>query len=72
MSPEWGSISPEYSPTKYSGAKWFYPDIFFFGTCKAKGIDPYEWLVDTLNKIPSHPVNRIQGLVSGDILKNEE
>jgi len=44
----------------------------FLGKCKAKGIDPYEWLVDTLNKIPFHPINRIHGLVPGDILKNEE
>ena len=43
----------------------------FFGTCKAKGINPYDWLVDTLNKIPSHPINRIQDLLPGYIQIND-
>ncbi|MCO6459812.1 MAG: transposase domain-containing protein [Saprospiraceae bacterium] len=43
----------------------------FCGTCKAKGINPYEWLADTLNKILSQPVNRIHGLLQGYIPKND-
>jgi len=36
-----------------------------FATCKAKGINPYEWLADTLKKIASHPINRIEELLPG-------
>ncbi|QLH29758.1 MAG: transposase domain-containing protein [Candidatus Parvibacillus calidus] len=46
-------------------------DIYFCGTCKAKGINPYEWLADTLNKIALHPINQIHELVPGYIPKNE-
>ena len=41
-----------------------------FCTCKAKGINPCEWLVDTLNKIPSHLINRIHELFTGYKQKN--
>ncbi len=34
-----------------------------FGTCKLHGIDPYGWLKNILQKIPSHPINRIQDLL---------
>ena len=34
-----------------------------FGTCKLHGIEPYGWLKNTLQKIPSHPINRIQELL---------
>lgn len=37
----------------------------FFGTCRMHDINPYEWLVDTLNKIPLHPVSRIHELLPG-------
>ncbi|MCO6459814.1 MAG: transposase domain-containing protein [Saprospiraceae bacterium] len=43
----------------------------FLGTCKAKGINPFEWLADTLNKIPFHPINRIHELVPGYLQKND-
>jgi transposase len=36
-----------------------------FATCKAKGINPYEWLADTLKKIAAHPINRIEELLPG-------
>ncbi|MCO6459815.1 MAG: transposase domain-containing protein [Saprospiraceae bacterium] len=42
-----------------------------FSTCKAKGVNPYEWLIDTRIKIPAHLINRIHELLPGDILKNE-
>lgn len=34
-----------------------------FATCKAKGINPYEWLSETLKKIATHPINRIEELL---------
>ena len=41
--------------------------IFYslFATCKAQGINPYTWLAETLKKIGSHPVNRIEELLPG-------
>jgi transposase len=36
-----------------------------FATCKAKGINPYEWLAETLRKIATHPINRIEELLPG-------
>ena len=35
----------------------------FLGTCKLNDIEPYEWLKSTLEKIPDHPVNRLQELL---------
>ncbi|QLH30713.1 MAG: transposase domain-containing protein [Candidatus Parvibacillus calidus] len=42
-----------------------------FYTCKAKEIKSYVWHVDTLNRILSHPVNRIQELILGYIQTND-
>jgi len=36
-----------------------------FATCKAKDINPYEWFAETLRKIATHPVNRIEELLPG-------
>ena len=33
------------------------------GTCKANGINPFEWLKVTLKKLHSHPVSRIKELL---------
>lgn len=33
------------------------------GTCKMNGVDPSEWLHDVLERIPTHPVNRIGELL---------
>jgi transposase len=33
------------------------------GTCKAHGIEPYAWLKNILQRIPSHPINRIKELL---------
>ncbi len=33
------------------------------GTCKLHGINPFEWLRDTLQKINDHPINRIHELL---------
>jgi hypothetical protein len=33
------------------------------GTCKAHGINPYDWLTDVLRRLSSHPINRIRELL---------
>ena len=33
------------------------------GTCKAHGINPFEWLSDILRRPPTHPINRIKELL---------
>lgn len=33
------------------------------GTCKMHGIEPYNWLRNTLEKIATHPINRIKELL---------
>ena len=33
------------------------------GTCKMHAIEPYAWLKDVLEKIPSHPINKIKDLL---------
>jgi transposase len=35
----------------------------FLGTCKINNVNPFEWLRDTLEKIPAHPVNQLQILL---------
>jgi transposase len=33
------------------------------GTCKMHGIEPYTWLKDVLQRIATHPINRVQELL---------
>ena len=35
----------------------------FLGTCKINNINPYKWLEDVLNRIPNHPVNKLEELL---------
>lgn len=35
----------------------------FFATCKTNNINPYEWLIDVLKKIPEHKVNNLEVLL---------
>jgi transposase len=35
----------------------------FLGTCKINNINPYDWLEDILNRIPTHPVNKLETLL---------
>ena len=41
--------------------------IFYslLATCKAQGINPLTWLAETLRKIATHPINRIEELLPG-------
>jgi transposase len=34
-----------------------------FATCRAKGINPYIWLSETLKRMATHPINRIEELL---------
>ncbi|HEY8735254.1 MAG TPA: transposase domain-containing protein [Puia sp.] len=33
------------------------------GTCKLHGINPFIWLRDVLQRIASHPINKIEDLL---------
>lgn len=35
----------------------------FLGSCKINNVNPYEWLEDVLNRIPNHPVNKLEELL---------
>jgi transposase len=35
----------------------------FLGTCKINEVNPYEWMQDVLNRIPTHPVNKLEELL---------
>ena len=35
----------------------------FLGTCKINNVNPFEWLRDTLEIIPAHPVNQLEKLL---------
>lgn len=37
--------------------------ITILGTCKMHGIEPYAWLKNVLEKIATHPINRIKELL---------
>jgi transposase len=33
------------------------------GTCKLHGVNPYDWLVDVLERVATHPINRVNELL---------
>ncbi len=35
----------------------------FMGSCKMNGINPQEWLMDVLERIPTHKANQIHELL---------
>ncbi|MCM4156151.1 MULTISPECIES: IS66 family transposase [unclassified Christiangramia] len=37
----------------------------FFGSCKMQGINPQEWLEDTLRRIPDHNIQKLEELLPG-------
>jgi transposase len=47
----------------HNGAKRAAMLYSFLGTCKINGVNPFEWLRTTLEKIPTYPVNRLTGLL---------
>jgi hypothetical protein len=42
----------------------------FMGTCKMHQINPQVWLTDVLERIPAHPVNKLQQLLPGNWTPN--
>lgn len=47
----------------HNGAKRAAMLYSFLGTCKINDINPFDWLRTTLDKIPTHPVNKLQELL---------
>lgn len=39
----------------------------FLGTCKINDVNPFEWLRETLEKIPTHPINKLTDLLPGKV-----
>jgi hypothetical protein len=37
----------------------------FFGSCKMHGVNPQEWLEDTLKRIPDHSIQKLEELLPG-------
>ena len=37
----------------------------FFGSCKMHGVNPQEWLEDTLQRIPDHSIQKLEELLPG-------
>ena len=46
----------------HEGAKRAAMMYTFFAMCKVKDINPTQWLEETLDKLPSWPINRIEEL----------
>lgn len=42
-----------------------------FACCKKKGVNPHEWLIDVLNRISDHPINRIEELLPNNWKKSK-
>ncbi|MBL0341685.1 MAG: transposase domain-containing protein [Bacteroidetes bacterium] len=38
-------------------------DLLLLGTCKLKGINPYEWLKNILQILPDYKANRLEELL---------
>jgi len=47
----------------HEGAKRAAMMYTFFAMCKANDINPTQWLEETLDKLPSWPINRIEELL---------
>ncbi|MEM6269465.1 MAG: IS66 family transposase, partial [Bacteroidota bacterium] len=41
------------------------------GTCKLHGIEPYAWLKDILQRLPEHPVNRVEELLPHNWMREQ-
>ena len=44
----------------------------FFASCKKQGVNPYRWLKTVLERIPDHPINKIEELLPGAWVKQLE
>ncbi|MEM6268105.1 MAG: transposase, partial [Bacteroidota bacterium] len=41
------------------------------GTCKLHGIEPYAWLKEVLQRLPEHPVNRVEELLPQNWMREQ-
>lgn len=44
----------------------------FFGTCKKNDINPFDWLKDILDRLPSHKANKLHELLPQNWMKQKE
>ncbi|MCP4126429.1 MAG: IS66 family transposase [Gammaproteobacteria bacterium] len=47
----------------HQAAQWAAMTYSFMATCKLQGVEPFEWMRSTLEKIPEHPVNQLEELL---------
>ena len=44
----------------------------FFGSCKKQNIDPLKWLTAVLNVIATHPINKLDELLPGKLVIEQD
>ncbi|MEM6320848.1 MAG: IS66 family transposase [Bacteroidota bacterium] len=47
----------------HDAAQWAAIFYSFFACCKANDLDPSEWLLDVMNRIQSHPIQKLEDLL---------
>lgn len=47
----------------HDAAQWAAIFYSFFACCKMHNVNPYDWLLDVMKRLPNHPVNRIEELL---------
>jgi transposase len=47
----------------HDAAQWSAVFYSFFACCKACGVNPYEWLVDVMNRIPNHSILKLDEML---------
>lgn len=55
----------------HDAAQWSAIFYSFFACCKACGVDPYEWLLDVMNRIPNHSILKLEELLPDKWAKQE-
>jgi len=47
----------------HDAAQWSAIFYSFFACCKANNVDPYEWLLDVMNRLPNHSIQNLEDLL---------
>ena len=47
----------------HDAAQWAAIFYSFFACCKANNVDPYEWLLDVMNRLPQHSILNLEQLL---------
>lgn len=47
----------------HDAAQWSATFYSFFACCKANNIDPYEWLLDVMNRLPNQSIQNLEELL---------